>query len=110
MATQDELYESMAVMQTAVREYLAPIAEEYNKPLDPGLVSAMMFERETGTDGKRHWVVHLYTLSPGLVIGKKAATVDALRDRLCDLAGDPDLRLNLIDFAKVHAARHQLAG
>jgi len=109
MATRDELYESMALMQSAIRDYLAPIAEEYNKPLDPGLVSAVMFEREKGENGHPHWVVHLYTLSPGLVIGKGAKVADGLRARLCDVGDDPALRLNLIDFAKIHAARKQLS-
>ncbi len=103
MATREDLHKTMALMQATIREHLAPIAEEYDKPLDPGLVSAMMFDRDSAGEGQpRYWQVHLYTLSPGLVIGHGGATAQARRDRLCDVSGDPNLRLNLIDFAKVH--------
>lgn len=103
--TRDELYQSMANMQQTIRELLAPIAEETGKPLDPGLVSAVMFDRELSTEGSddKHWVVHLYSLSPGLVIGREGRTASVLRDELCRVAGDNDLRLNIIDFARIHA-------
>lgn len=116
MATQTELHQQMATMQTEIREFLAPIAMEANKPLDPGLVSAIMFERITAeedefvsNDGSRHWLVHLYTLSPGLVVGPSGATVDELRGRLVAATGDCQLRLNLIDFGRIHANRHLLS-
>lgn len=110
MPTRDDLYQSMAAMQEAIRDRLGPIAEEHGKPLDPGLVSAVMFDREPlEEDDSRHWVVHLYSLSPGLVIGHQAKTATAIRDELCRLSGDSDLRLNIIDFAKVHANRARLS-
>lgn len=106
MATRDELYEAMAAMQTTIRDFLAPVAEEHNKPLDPALVSALMFDREgTHEGGPRRWVVHLYTLSPGLVIGRRGAVADELRGQLCGVSGDRNLRLNIIDFGKIHAGR-----
>jgi ribosomal protein S3 len=109
MPTRDELYADMATMQTTIREFLAPIATEHNKPLDPGLVSAVMFERgPAGEGGAPRWVVHLYTLSPGLVLGPKGTVADRLRAELCRVSGDPNLWLNLIDFAKIHAARNRL--
>ena len=104
VASREELYESMAVMQEVVREHLRPVAKEYQKPLDPGVVSAIMFDRESGEGGEsEHWVVHVYSLSPGLVIGKKGDTARALRSELCRVSGDGDLQLNIIDFAKIHA-------
>lgn len=105
--TRDELYAAMATMQTTIREFLAPIAAEYDKPLDPGLVSAIMFEREKADD-TTYWFVHLYTLSPGLVIGPKGTVAGRLRAELSRVSDDPNLRLNLIDFAKIHAARSRL--
>lgn len=106
--TRDELYQTMSAMRVAIGEMLSPIAEAYEKPLDPGIISAVMFDRDEGEDGSRHWVVHLYSLSPGLVIGKEGRTATSLRDELCRLSGDDRLRLNIIDFAKVHQNRRLL--
>lgn len=100
MATQQELYEQMAAMKAAACELLAPIAEEHGKPLDPGLVSAMMFDRDNG-----HWYVDLYTMCPGLVIGRRGATADALRDKLVEITGDDRLHINLVDFGQMHEER-----
>lgn len=103
--TREELHQTMADMQAAIRDILTPIADAYDKPLDPGLISAVMFDREPGEDETRHWVVHLYSLSPGLVIGTEGRTATSLRDELCRLSGDEGLRLNIVDFAKIHANR-----
>lgn len=110
VATREEMYESMATMQALVRAHLRPVAEQRKKPLDPEVVSAVMFDREaSGEDDGDHWVVHVYSLSPGLVIGEKGETAAALLAELRRVSGDADLRLNIIDFAKIHAERKRPA-
>jgi predicted RNA-binding protein YlqC (UPF0109 family) len=107
--TREELHQTMAAMQAAIRDILTPLAEAYDRPFDPGIVSAVMFDREpVEDDAARRWVVHLYSLSPGLVIGRKGDTATAMRNELCRVSGDDGLRLNIIDFAKVHENRARL--
>lgn len=112
MTTREEMNEVMSKIQSTIRERLAPVAAEHDKPLDPVLVSAVMFDREPGAgeEGSEHWVVHLYSLSPGLVVGRRGETAQALREELCTVAGDTDLRLNIVDFGKMHARRGELPG
>ena len=102
-----EAHETMATLRETVKDFLAPIAEESNRPLEPALLAALMFDREPD-GGDREWTVWLYTLSPGYVIGRKGAVAAALLERLRDAAGDPKLRLNIADFNKVHNRQREV--
>ena len=110
VATREELNESMATMQAVVREYLRPVAELRKKQLDPDVVSAVVFDREASVgQAEEHWVVHVYSLSPGVVLGERGQTAAALRAELCRVSRDADLQLNIIDFAEIHASRRRPA-
>lgn len=106
--TREEMHQMMAAMRQAIRDALTPIANARGEPLDADLVSTVIFDREVVEDDAQHWVVHLYSLSPGRVIGEEGRTAATLREELCRISGDDRLRLNIVDFAKVHANRQRL--
>ena len=54
-------------------------------------VSALVF-----VPGDGSWVVHLHTLQPGLVVGKRGETADRIRRSLVEVTGDEGLRLNVV--------------
>lgn len=98
MATTEENYESMALIRDVISTFLTPIAEENSRPLW-GLMTAVMFDKKDGD-----WIVYLYSLSPGLVIGRRGVTATALREALRDAMGESGLQMDVVDFGKHHAA------
>ncbi|HEX7168462.1 MAG TPA: hypothetical protein VF230_15890 [Acidimicrobiales bacterium] len=76
-------------MRSAVAAHLEPEAARAGRPIEYFL-SALAYARRDG-----HWVVHLHTFQPGLVIGRQGATAQNIRQSLIEVTGDGDLRLNI---------------
>ena len=77
-------------LATAVRRHLEPEAARLRRPLDFFLSTLVVVP-----DGNA-WVVHLHTLQPGLVIGHRGETADAIRASLIELTQQDGLRLNIV--------------
>jgi ribosomal protein S3 len=43
-----------------------------------------------------HWYLHLHTFRPGMVIGRRGVTAQAILDDLREMSGDDRLALNLV--------------
>ena len=78
-------------IRSAVRSHLEPEASRVRRPLD-WFASSIVIEPER--DG--WWAVHLHTLQPGLVIGRKGVTADLIRRSLVEVRGDERVRLNVL--------------
>ena len=77
-------------LATAVRNHLEPEAARMRRPLDFFLSALVVVP-----DGDA-WVVHLHTLQPGHVIGRRGETADAIRASLVEITQQDRLRLNIV--------------
>jgi hypothetical protein len=79
----------MAVLRT----HLEPVADEHAVTLE-SVIDTLAYDAPS--DDAR-WYVHLHTFRPGLVIGKRGVTAQAIRDDLVALTGDERFRLNIVE-------------
>ena len=74
------------------RMHLEPAALEHAVSLD-----SLMGPHVYDVPKEGEWYVHLHTFLPGLVIGRRGATAQAIRSSLVELTGDEGFRLNIVE-------------
>ena len=77
-------------IRTTILDHVGPKASERGVPADYA-VPMLHFSSEDG-----HWVVHVHSVTPGLLIGVQGTTAAAIRQSLIELFEDHSLRLNIV--------------
>ena len=80
-------------VRATVLEHLGPVAERHHRPYEY-LVLTLVYEQRKD-DETAYLHLDLHSFAPGLVIGRRAVTVEALREALVEVTGDDRLHLNI---------------
>ena len=73
------------------RTHLEPAADSVSRPLDHAMTALVYTRRDD------RWYLHLHSFLPGLVIGRRGATAQAIHDDLVAMTGDDRLHLNIVE-------------